>query len=270
MSERTPSAALIHPTALVDPAAELDSSVKVGPFAVIGARVQIGAGSSIDAHVVIEGPTTIGLNNRVFPFASIGAAPQDKKYSGEPTRLEIGDGNTIREFVTLNRGTVQDKAVTRIGSDNWIMAYVHIAHDCVIGDHTILANNTTLGGHVEIDDWAILGGCTAIHQFCKVGAHSMTGAGTVLLHDLPPYVMASGNGASAHGINSEGLRRRGFDAEQIALLRKAYKILYRNGLTIEQSRQAIRELGEGESTARAEPLNLMLSFFDRVTRGIVR
>ncbi len=261
---------LIHSTALIDPRAQLDSSVTVGPYCVIGTDVFIGAHCRIDSHVVLEGPTRIGQNNRIYPYASIGGAPQDKKYAGEPTRLEIGNGNTIREFVTLNRGTVQDKAVTRIGNDNWIMAYVHVAHDCVVGDHTILANNATLGGHVEIDDWVILGGWTAIHQFCKVGAHAMTGASTLLLHDLPPFVMASGNTASAHGINSEGLRRRGFSDDEINQLRRCYKILYKNSLTFEQAKVEIGALLQALPNAADSPLQLLAAFFERVTRGIVR
>ena len=200
----------IHPTALVDPSAEIDSDVEVGPYSIIGAGVSLGAGSRVGPHVVIEGGARIGRNNQFHPFASIGGAPQDKKYRGEPTSLIIGDGNTFRESVTVNRGTVQDQGATIIGNDNWIMAYVHVAHDCRIGDHTIFANTTNLAGHVEVGDWAILGGCTQVHQFCKIGAHAMTGAGTVVLHDIPPFVMASGNSAQAHGLNSEGLKRRGF------------------------------------------------------------
>lgn len=263
MSER------IHPSALIDKGANLDSSVEVGPYAVIGAGVEIGPGCRIAAHVTLEGPTRIGANNVFFPFGSIGAAPQDKKYAGEPTRLEIGDGNTIREFVTLNRGTVQDKGVTRIGDRNWIMAYVHVAHDCVVGSDTIFANNATLGGHVEVDDWAVLGGNTAIHQFCKVGAHAMTGAGTLLLHDVPPYVMASGNSASAHGLNSEGLRRRGFSADQINLLRRCYKILYKSGLTFDAARREIAEIAAVPDETN-QPVQRLVAFFERVTRGIVR
>jgi len=184
---------LIHPTAVIDPAAELDSSVEVGPYAVSGPRVRIGAGCKVGAHVVLEGPTTLGENNRLYPFCSVGAAPQDKKYAGEDTALEIGNGNTIRECVTINRGTVQDGGTTRVGDDNWIMAYVHIAHDCVVGNHTIFANTTNLAGHVHIGDWVILGGNSQVHQFCKIGAHAMTGTGSIVLQDIPPYVMASGN-----------------------------------------------------------------------------
>ncbi len=280
----------IHPTAVVDPHAELDSGVEIGPYSVIGPEVRIGAGSCIGPHVVIEGRTTIGRSNRIFQFASIGAMPQDKKYAGEPTALEIGDGNTIRECVTINRGTVQDRGVTRLGNDGWIMAYVHVAHDCAIGDHVIVANSTNLAGHVVIGDWVILGGATQVHQFCKIGAHAMTGVGTVLLHDLPPYVMASGNTAAAHGINAEGLRRRGFDALRIDALRRAYRTLYRSGSTLQQAREALRSAigelqgpahaqaqagsepqaaAESQAAARAD-LALLADFLDGVTRGIVR
>lgn len=261
--------ARIHPTAIVAPGADLADDVEVGPYAVVGPNVRVGCGTTIGAHAVVEGWTTIGRDNRIFQFASIGAAPQDKKYRGEPTRLEIGDSNTFREFVTVNTGTVQDTGVTRVGSDNWVMAYVHIAHDCVVGDHTILANTTNLAGHVEIGDWAILGGYTGVHQFCKVGAHAMTGVGTVVLHDLPPFVMASGNTASAHGMNTEGMRRRGFPPEAINALRRAYRTLYKNGLTLEEARAELaRESGEGGDGAEA--IGLIAAFLGRVTRGIVR
>ena len=261
--------ASIHPTAIVDPRAELDASVEVGPYAIVGPDVRIGAGTRVGAHTVIEGHTTIGRGNRIFQFASIGAAPQDKKYRDEPTRLEIGDDNTIREFVTLNCGTVQDHGVTRIGSDNWIMAYVHVAHDCVVGDHTIFANSTNLGGHVHIGDWVILGGYTGVHQFCKVGAHAMTGVGTVVLHDIPPFVMASGNTAQAHGINSEGLRRREFSNERINALRRAYRTLYKSGLTLEEARARLAEQAAEDTEARAD-LESVVAFLGSVTRGIVR
>ncbi len=258
----------IHPTAIVDRGAELDSSVEVGAYSTIGAGVRIGAGTCIGPHVVIEGRTTIGRDNRIFQFASVGAAPQDKKYGGEPTALEIGDGNTIRECVTINRGTAQDRGVTRIGNDAWIMAYAHIAHDCALGDHVIIANSTNLAGHVEIGDWVILGGATQVHQFCKIGAHAMTGVGTVVLHDVPPYVMASGSSAAAHGINSEGLRRRGFDAARINAIRSAYKLLYKSGVTLQQAREALRARIAQEDTHG--DLALLADFLDGVTRGIVR
>jgi UDP-N-acetylglucosamine acyltransferase len=281
----------IHQSAIVDPAAELDGSVAVGAYAVIGAGVRIGAGTTVGPHAVIEGPTTIGRDNRIFQFASLGAAPQDKKYAGEPTGLEIGDRNTIREFVTINRGTVQDRGLTTLGHDNWIMAYVHVAHDCVIGSHTIFANTTNLAGHVRIGDWVILGGCTQVHQFCQIGAHAMTGVSSVVLHDIPPFVMASGSSARAHGLNAEGLRRRGFDAARIATLRRAYKTLYKSGLTLQQAIAALRDeasaarraeaedKGEGTVEGRgtgvsqagsADDLDLLLAFLGGVTRGIVR
>jgi UDP-N-acetylglucosamine acyltransferase len=259
---------LIHPTAIIDPTAELDSTVKVGAYSRIGPAVQIGADTEIASHCVIDKNTRIGRGNKFYQFASVGADPQDKKYAGELTRLEIGDHNTIREFVTLNRGTIQDKGVTRIGSHNWIMAYVHVAHDCLLGDQIILANTVNLAGHVEIGDWAILGGYTGVHQFCKVGAHAMTGVSTVVLHDLPPFVMAMGNTAEAHGINSEGLKRRGFDSDRINRIRRAYKILYKNGLTFEQAKQTLSEQLKEEGDS--QDIRFLLDFLARVTRGIVR
>lgn len=276
--------ARIHPSALVDPGAELDDDVEVGPFAVVGAGVRLGAGTRIHAHATLEGPTTLGRGNVVFPHATIGGPPQDKKYRGEPTTLEIGDGNTFRECVTVNRGTVQDTGVTKIGDDNWVMAYVHIAHDCRVGSHTILANTTNLAGHVELGDYVILGGCTQVHQFCKVGAHAMTGTGTILLHDVPPYVLATGNPSAPHGLNTEGLKRRGFEAETIAMLRRAYRTLYRSELTLAQARERLEaELAElvarGAAPAAALPptaltapeaLGLLNGFLARVERGIVR
>ena len=276
--------ARIHRSACVDPGASLDDDVEVGPFAVVGAGVRIGAGTRILAHATVEGPTTLGRNNVVHPHATIGGPPQDKKYRGEPTTLEIGDGNTCRECVTVNRATVQDAGVTRIGDDNWIMAYVHVAHDCRIGSHAILANTTNLGGHVELGDWVILGGCTQVHQFCKVGAHAMTGTGTIVLHDVPPYVMASGNPSAPHGLNSEGLKRRGFDADTVALLRRAYRTLYRSELTLAQARgQLEAQLAELDAAGaapatplppsalgQADALRLLTAFLARVERGLVR
>jgi UDP-N-acetylglucosamine acyltransferase len=259
---------LIHPTAIIDPSAELDSSVSVGAYSRIGPNVHIGADTEIASHCVIDKNTRLGSGNKVYQFASIGADPQDKKYAGEATFLEVGNNNTIREFVTLNRGTAQEKGLTKIGSDNWIMAYVHVAHDCILGDHIILANTVNLAGHVEIGDWAILGGYTGVHQFCKVGAHAMTGVSTVILHDLPPFVMAMGNTAEAHGINSEGLKRRGFDAERINRIRRAYKTLYKNGLTFEQAKLALIEDAKGEGDQ--QDIHFLLDFLSRVTRGIVR
>jgi len=253
----------IHPTALVDAGARLGENVVVGPYAVIGAGVEIGAGTHIGAHAVIEGPTMIGRDNRIFPFVSLGAAPQDKKYGGEPTRLEIGDRNTIREFCTFNRGTAQDAGVTRVGDDNWIMAYVHLAHDCQVGDHTIFANNAQLAGHVHVGDWAILGGFTVVHQFVRLGAHCITGMGTILLQDVPPYVTANGNPAAPHGINSEGLRRRGFAAESIAAIKRAYKTLYRSGLKLDEAVAAI-------AAEQREELASLTDFLAAPGRGIIR
>jgi len=255
----------IHATAIVDPEAELDSSVSVGPYAVIGAHVRIGARSSIGAHCVVEGRTRIGEGNRIFPFASIGGPPQDKKYAGEDTRLEIGDGNTIREYVTINTGTVQDAGVTRLGDDNWIMAYVHIAHDCQLGSHLILANAVQLAGHVHLGDWVFLGGLSGVHQFVRVGAHAMTGFQTRLAQDLPPYVTAAGNPAQAQGVNQEGLRRRGFTPERIARVKQMHKLLYRQGLTLDAAREAISRLAPGDSDVA-----LMHAFLATAERGIVR
>lgn len=260
---------LIHPTAIIDPQAELADSVEVGPYAVIGPHVRIDAHTKIGAHVVIDGHTTIGKDNTFFHFSSIGGAPQDKKYKNEPTRLEIGDRNTVREFCTFNLGTVQDGGVTRVGNDNWIMAYVHLAHDCQVGNNTIFANNAQLAGHVQIGDWVILGGFTHIHQFCKVGAHAMTGMGTCLTQDVPPFVMLSGNPAAAHGVNVEGLKRRGFDSAQIQAIRAAYKILYKSGLTLEQAKQELERHQEQHAGSSAQ-LQLLRDFLQTTTRGIVR
>lgn len=255
----------IHPTAIIDPRAELDSTVEVGAYTSIGPDVQIGPGTRVGNNVVIAGPTTIGKNNHLFHFSSLGEAPQDKKYRDEPTRLEIGDNNTIREFCTLNRGTVQDKGVTRIGNDNWIMAYVHIAHDCQVGNHTILANNSSLAGHVDMYDHAILGGFTLVHQFCKIGSHVMTAVGTVVFKDIPPYVTAAGYDAKPHGINAEGLKRRGFSADSITRIKRAYKTLYRQGLTLEEAKeQLVLQLAE------CQELGILLDFLNISTRGIVR
>jgi UDP-N-acetylglucosamine acyltransferase len=263
------TAGLIHPTALVDPAAELDSSVSVGPFAVIGPHVRIGRGTSIGAHCVIDGHTTLGADNQIFQFASIGAPPQDKKYAGEPTRLEIGNGNTIREFVTINTGTAQDEGVTSLGHDNWIMAYVHIAHDCRIGHHTILANAVQLAGHVHVGDWAFLGGMTGVHQFVHVGAHAMAAFQTRLTQDLPPFVIAGGNPAEAQSINAEGLRRRGYSAERITLVKQMYRLLYRKGLTLDAAGHEIEAL-RGEVAEADADIGLMQAFLSTASRGIVR
>lgn len=232
---------MIDPRAVVHPDARLAEDVRVGPFAVIGAGVEIGSGTEIGAHAIVEGPTTIGADNRIYPFASIGLAPQDKKYAGEATRLVIGDGNTIREYCTLNRGTVQDRRETTVGSDNWIMAYVHIAHDCVIGNHTILANNVTLGGHVHIDDWSILGGFSKVHQFCRLGGHCFIQMDAGVTKDVPPYVIAAGMPAKPRGINSEGLKRRNFSAEDIRVITDAYRLLYRSDLLLAEARSELIE-----------------------------
>lgn len=261
--------ASVHPTALVDAAAELAADVRIGPYTVVGPDVRIEAGTEIGPHCVIEGCTTIGKNNRIFQFASIGAAPQDKKYGGEPTRLEIGDGNTIREFVTINTGTVQDVGVTRIGDDNWIMAYVHVAHDCAIGSHTILANAVNLGGHVHVGDWVFLGGLSGVHQFVRIGAHAMTGFQTRLSQDLPPFVTAAGNPAAATGINAEGLRRRGFSADRITAVKQVYRLIYRQGLGLAESTAQLEAM-LGEKPDSDEDFRLMLGFLSQAERGIVR
>lgn len=259
------SSSEIHPTAIVHPGARLGPDVSVGPYSIVGEHVEIGAGTRIGPHVVIHGHTRIGSDNRIFQFSSLGEIPQDKKYSGEPTRLEIGDRNTIREFCTFNCGTAQDAGLTRVGSDNWIMAYVHLAHDCQVGDNTIFANNAQLAGHVHVGDFAILGGFTVVHQFVRIGAHSITAMGTILLQDLPPYVMAAGNTAKPYGINSEGLKRRGFSAEAIAALKRAYKQIYRAGIPLEEAKASL-----AREAAVSPELTLLSEFLDAAGRGIVR
>ncbi len=255
----------IHPTAIVHPAAQLGRGVVVGPYSIIGEHVEIGEDTVIGPHVVVSGHTRIGRENRIFQFSSIGEQPQDKKYAGEPTRLEIGDRNTIREFCTFNCGTAQDAGVTRLGNDNWIMAYVHLAHDCQVGNQTIFANNAQLAGHVQVGDWAILGGFTGVHQFVRVGAHSFTAVGSVLLQDLPPFVMAAGNPAVPRSINAEGLKRRGFSAATVAAVRRAYKTLYRGGMKLDEARACI----EAEAAAVPE-LELLAGFLAASGRGIIR
>ena len=261
----------IHPTALVDPQAQLHESVSVGPYSVIGPHVRIAAGSSIGAHCVIEGHTTIGRDNKIFQFNSIGAIPQDKKYACEPCELVIGDRNTIREFCTLNIGSPGDAGVTRVGNDNWIMAYVHLAHDCVVGNHTIFANNAQLAGHVHVGDWAILGGLTVVHQFVRLGAHSMTAMCSLLFADLPPYVMCQGQPAAARSMNFEGLRRRGFSPERIAAVKGMQRALYRDELTLEQAKERIASLTQSHPEAEAD-VAMMLDFLAGTSpqRGIVR
>ncbi len=256
---------LIHPTAVIDPKAELDSSVKVGAYAVIGANVQIGARTEIGPHTVIEGHTTIGEDNKIFQFASLGAIPQDKKYRDEPTKLIIGDRNTIREFTTFNLGTVTGIGETRLGNDNWIMAYVHLAHDCVVGNHTIFANNASLAGHVTIGDYVVLGGYTLIFQFCRIGDYAMTAFAAGVHKDVPPYVMASGYRAEPAGLNSEGMRRNGFSAEQIARVKEAYKVLYRQGLSYEEAKAKLAQMA-----ADAPELAVFNGFLDTSQRGIIR
>jgi UDP-N-acetylglucosamine acyltransferase len=259
----------IHPTALVDPKAELDASVSIGPFTVVGPHVKIAAGTTVASHVVLEGHTTIGRDNRIWQFCSIGAANQDKKYQGEPCELVIGDRNTIREFATLHIGTVQDKGRTTIGDDNWIMAYTHIAHDCVVGNRTTLANNTTLGGHVELGDWVTVGGLTGIHQFVKVGAHAMLGFQSAVSQDVPPFMLVDGNPLAVRGVNVVGLRRRDFSAERIAAVRQMHKLLYREGRTLESARAAIEALAQSAPEAAGD-VALMSSFLAGATRGIAR
>lgn len=256
---------LIDSRAVIDSRAELEEGVSVGPFSVIGPDVRIGKGTTIGPHVVIKGPTTLGRENRIYQFASVGEDPQDKKYTGEPTRLEIGDRNVIRECATLHRGTLQDQGITRIGSDNLFMAYIHVAHDCVIGDNVIMANGASLGGHVQIGDWAILGGFTMVHQFGRVGAHSFCGMGSAVNMDLPPFVTVSGQPAKPHGINSEGLKRRDFSAEEIKQIKRAYKLIYKSGMRLETARDAIGAMLEETPT-----LQVLHDFLEESGRGILR
>lgn len=261
----------VHATALVDPGAELDGSVTVGPYTVIGPHVKVGAGTTIGPHCVIEGHTTIGCDNRIFQFSSLGAIPQDKKYAGEPCELVIGDRNTIREFCTFNIGSPGDLGVTRVGDDNWLMAYVHLAHDCVVGNNTIFANNSQLAGHVQVGDWAILGGFTVVHQFVKIGAHSMTAMCTLLFADLPPFVMCQGQPAAARSMNYEGLRRRGFSPERVSAVKAMHKALYRDDLTLQAAAARIAELVKTSPEA-APDVQMMLAFLAQTSaqRGIVR
>ena len=256
---------MIHETAIIHPGAQLGNNVSVGPYSIIGEHVVIAEGTSVAAHVVINGHTRIGRDNQIFQFCSLGEIPQDKKYAGEPTALEIGNRNVIREFCTFNIGTAQDVGVTRLGDDNWIMAYVHIAHDCQVGNHTIFANNASLAGHVQIGDHVILGGFTGVHQFCKIGAHVMTGISSVVFKDIPPYIMAAGQPAAPHGINSEGLKRRGYTAAALAGLKRAYKLLYRDGLTLDEAKLQLRELA-----AAVPEVALLLDFLAQSERGIIR
>ncbi len=256
---------MIHPTAIVHPGARLAEDVSIGAYSLIGEHVELGAGTRIGPHVVITGHTRLGEGNRVFQFCSLGEEPQDKKYAGEPTRLEIGNYNVIREFCSFNTGTSQDVGVTRLGDHNWIMAYVHIAHDCQVANHTIFANNATLAGHVHIGDYAILGGFTGVHQFCRVGAHVITGIASVVRQDIPPFITVAGNPLAPFGINSEGLKRRGYSAESLAALKRAYKTLYKSGLSFADAQSAIAT----EAAAHAE-LQPLVEFLATTSRGIVR
>ena len=261
--------ASIHPTAIVEAGAELEASVSVGAYSIVREHVRVGRGTTIGPHCVIEGRTAIGADNRIFQFCSIGAPPQDKKYAGEPTELHIGDRNTIREFCTLNTGTAQDSGVTRVGSDNWVMAYVHIAHDVQLGNQTILANNATLAGHVHVGDWVIVGGLSGLHQFVKIGAHAFVGFSSAVTQDVPPYMMVDGNPLAVRGFNAEGLRRRGFGTERLAAVKQMHRLLYRNGLTFAEACAAIAALA-GEMPEAAADVQMMSEFLEQATRGIAR
>ncbi len=256
---------MIHPTAIVSPEAELATGVEVGPYTVIGPGVRIGAGTRIAAHVVVRGPTTLGERNRIFQFASIGDDPQDKKYGGEPTRLEIGNDNTIREYCSINRGTVQDGGVTRVGNGNWLMSYTHIAHDCHVGNDVIMSNNATLAGHVHVEDHAILSGFCAVHQFCRIGAHSFIGGLCGITRDVLPFLMVAGVPPEPRGINQEGLKRRGFTTEQLRNLKEAYRILYRSGLRLEEAREQL-----GALAASQPEVATIVAFLDASERSIMR
>lgn len=255
----------IHATAIIDPRAEIGEGVSVGAYSVIGPDVVIGADCWIGPHVVINGPTTMGRENKIFQFASVGEMPQDLKFQGEETRLEIGDRNTIREFTTLNRGTGVGGSVTRIGNDNLLMAYIHIAHDCIIGNNVILSNNASLAGHVEVHDNVILGGFTLVHQFCSIGQHVFAGMGSAIGKDVPPYLMVSGSPATPHGLNKVGLKRRGFSDEQLRQLSSAYKTLYRKGLSLDEAKVALQKMAEGD-----EDVRLFSDFLQHTTRSVIR
>ena len=256
---------MIHPSAVVDRGAELQSDVEVGPFSVIGPGVVVGAGTRVGSHVVIEGPTRIGERNRIHSFATLGGAPQDKKYRGEPSSLEIGDGNVIREYCTFNRGTEGGGMATRVGDGNWIMAYVHVAHDCKVGSDNVMANGTTLAGHVEVEDCATFGAFTVVHQFCRIGAHAFSAMGTVILKDVPPFVTVAGNSARPHGLNTVGLKRRGFPARTLQILRSAYKTVYKRGLTLDT---AIEQLAD--PAKESAEVSRFREFVGSSGRGIVR
>ncbi len=257
--------AQIHPSAIIEDGAIIAANVRIGAFSFVGADVEIGESTEVMTHVVIKGPTKIGKENTIYQFASVGEACQDLKYAGEPTRLEIGDRNVIRESVTMHRGTVQDKGVTKVGNDNLFMINAHVAHDCVIGDHCIFANNATLAGHVVVGDYTIVGGMSAIHQFCTIGSHTMLGGGSIVVKDVPPYIMAQGNHCKPFGINSEGLKRRGYSPAAIKAIRQVYKEIYRSGKTLEQAKDTLAEMAKSEPT-----LDLFTEFFHHATRGIIR
>ena len=259
----------VHPTAIIEAGADLADDVVIGPYAIIGPKVRISAGTTVGAHATLSGRTTIGKNNRIFAHAALGGIPQDKKYAGEDTELVIGDGNTIREFCTFNTGTAQGGGVTRIGNDNWIMAYAHVAHDVILGNHCILANNASLAGHAIVGDWVILGGLTGVHQFVRIGSHAMTGAASLLIQDLPPFVICQGNPAAPHGLNSEGLKRRGFAPEAVAALRRAYKAIYREGKTVAEASQMLSAI-EAEIPEHGAHVELLRTFIQTSTRGIIR
>ncbi|TEA77635.1 acyl-ACP--UDP-N-acetylglucosamine O-acyltransferase [Allopusillimonas ginsengisoli] len=259
----------VHPTAIVAPGAKIADDVTIGPYSIVGEHVSIGPGSVVGPHCVIDGHTTIGANNTFYRFCSIGGIPQDKKYQGEPTRLEIGDGNTIREYVTISTGTAQDVGVTRLGDDNWIMAYVHIAHDCQVGSHTIMANSVQLAGHIHIGDWAIIGGLSAVHQFVRIGAHSMIGGTSSIRQDIPPFVIGAGDPFRPVGVNSEGLSRRGYSQEAISAVKEAYKLVFRRNLKVEEATEQIRHL-RTERPQADEVLTIMADFLAASTRGIAR
>lgn len=256
---------MIHPTAIIDPKARIGSQVEIGPYSIVGPDVEIGDGSWIGPHVVVKGPTVIGRNNKIFQFASVGEDCQDKKYKGEPTRLVIGDNNIIRESVTIHRGTVQDNSLTQIGNNNLLMAYVHVAHDCMVGNNVVLANNSTLAGHVHVGDNVILGGFTGVHQFCHIGAHAFAAVSSVIVKDVPPYLMVAGHNAEPHGLNTEGLRRRGFSAETIAQLRRAYKVIYRQGLTVQAALPLLEDM-----VGECAEVQAFVDFLKASTRGIIR
>ncbi len=256
---------MIHPTAIIDPSAQLADSVEVGAYTIIGAGVEIAEKTWIGPHVVIQGPTKIGAENKLFQYSSIGEVPQDKKYHGEVSFLEIGDRNTIREFATINRGTEDGGGTTRIGDDNWLMAYIHIAHDCQVGNNTIFANNASLAGHAVIKDFVILGGFTLVHQFCRIGEHAFCGMGSAISKDVPPYVMVNGSPAHPHGLNSEGIKRKGFTKDTLKALREAYKIVYRSNSTLEVAKKSLEVLAE-----KFPEVENMRLFLEQSQRGILR